>query len=236
MAKKKTAKQKEFDILLKYGDKPDELTKRIRTDDLDLIRKYKDKLQWYNIVNRKTLTNEFIDEFWDEMLPSIQKIEVHPNIHLDFLDRNREYIDWQRFIWSSSGSRFSIDFINKFREELEPYRNQVINLKNLPKETRDYLIEKVDDRELIQSLSHNSSISKANIEKYKDKLDWNILSKRATALLTPSVFETYKDYINFYMFTSLSETYPYYGDYMVNRIKFIINRHRILKIIKIKSN
>jgi len=142
---KKTAKQKEFDILLKYGDKPEELTKRIKTDDLELIRKYKDKLIWGNIINRKTITNEFIEEFWDEMSDRMPKIEVHPNMHIDFLEKNREYISWPNFIWSSSGARFSIEFFNKFREELEPFRKSIINMKNLPKETRDYLLNEDKD-------------------------------------------------------------------------------------------
>jgi len=229
-SKKRTAKQKEFDLLLKYADNVYELTKRIRTDDIELVRKYKDKLLWSNIVQRKTLTNDFIDEFWDEMSPKVPKIEVHPNMHIDFLDRNRDYINWQRFVWSSSGARFDIDFVNKFREELEPYHNSIVTLKNLPQETREYLLNDKDNyKSLIHSLSHNRDIDKATLEKYKDDLDWNELSKRATILSNTSVFETYKKYINLYVFTSLSEIYFPSAPFIISRIKLVVNEEFLLK-------
>jgi len=231
-SKKKTAKQKEFDILLKYGDKPDELTKRIRTDDIELIRKYKDKLIWRSIVERKTLTNEFIDEFWEEISTQIPKFEVHPNMHIDFLDKNREYIDWQRFVWSSSGARFSIDFIEKFKYELKHYHNYIINLKNLPPETREYLLHNKDDNDLgekMQHLSRNADISKSVIEKYKDKLNWYDLSLKSKVLSDPKNFKKYENYINIFAYTSLLEQWFRSDDFFVKRVNVIYNEEFLLK-------
>jgi len=228
--KKKTAKQKEFDILLKYGDNKYELTRRIRTDDLELVRKYKDKLGWHNIIERKTLSNEFIDEFWENISGVIPKINVHPSMHTEFLDKNRDYINWGTFVYESSGSRFSIEFLKNFKDELKPYYTAIVKLKNLPSETREYILNGKENKEsLILSLSSNADINIKTIEQYKEKLDWNTVSLKANVLNEPRNFETYKDYINVYAFTSILNVHFPNDSFMKKRLKLILNEEFLLK-------
>jgi len=224
MATKKTQKQKEFDLILKYGDSDYELTKRIKTTDLDLIRKYKNKLLWRNIINRDTIKDEFIDEFWDEMKPYIPKIQIHPNMPMKFLIMNREYIDWLSFIYSSSGIRFTVDFIKTFEKELEPYKEIIIQMKSLPKETESYLIS-IGAANIVK-LSHNANISLDLLDMYKDKLDWKVVSKYAKCLSSKKNFDKYEKYIDIYEYTSIK---GYHSNIDETKLKIIYDKDFLLK-------
>jgi len=224
----RTAKQKEFDLILKYAGKPAELTKRIKTTDLELIEKYKDQLIWRNIVERKTIDDAFIEKFWDNMKNYIPRIDVHPNMHIDFLKQNRDYINWWTFVSSSSGARFTIDFIKEFEDELKPYFNKIVSLKNLPKETHDYVMMETNDKSAIWNMSCKTNLSMKLIDEYADKLDWSALSSYSKVLSSPKNFKKYEDRIKIYEFTS-ALSHSYASDIVFKRLQIILNEEFLLK-------
>jgi len=229
-SKKRTAKQKEFDLLLKHADNIDEFTKRVKTTDVEIIRKYRDKLNWWNIVTRKTLTNEFIEEFWEDMESHIEKVRVNPYMNMEFLKTNRNYIDWRYFVYDSSGSRFTVDFIEGFKEELRPYFRIMISKTYLPKESRDYLLnEEQNNQDMYMQMSKSYIIKPDAIEKYKDFLDWDLLSKNARCLLNDKYFKMYQDRINLYEYTSLNIRYGDSYEAFLKRVKKVVNEDFLLK-------
>jgi len=225
---KKTAKQKEFDLVLSgIIDKPYEFTKKLKItkpEDVEIIRKYKSNISWYQIATRNTLTDEFIDEFYEYLKPYLGKLCVNVNINMEFLKVNRDYIDWRDFVYRSNGNRFTIEFINEFDKELN--ENSLIPMlltkKGLPKESLKYLTDDKSSTMDFHALSCQTDISLKKVEMYKDKLDWKSLSKYAICLCNPKNFETYKDRIDIYEFTS----YNYRTD---GKHNFIISKYFLEK-------
>ena len=198
MAKAKNAKQKEFELVMNGTiDNSYEFTKKLKvTDprDIEIIRKYKDNIAWSQIASRKTLTDDFINEFYEYLKPKFEKLCVNPNISLEFLKVNREYINWYDFILGSNGNRFTVEFLKEFDKEMYDYKDNILTRKGLPAESRRYLLMK--DESNLNSIASNPKITMKTIKEYEDIIDWKLVSRNADCLRKTKNFEKCKSFKN----------------------------------------
>jgi len=237
MGKKKTQKQREFDLVLNYsGDKVD-FTKKIKIEDIDIIRNNQDKIEWGVLANR-SLTDEIINEFWDKLEPYLF-IDRNPyNLNFDILKACKRVIRWYTVIDKIHPSRITLKFHKEFEKEIgDYYIGTIINrnknsINEIPEETLDYVLYENKNENVINSLSSQKSISLKTIERYKDILNWKYLSTYSTELHDEKVFNKYKNYIDISEYASLKEQSSYYGitdSGMIKRLNSVLTEKFLLE-------
>jgi len=236
MATKKTQKQKEFDMLIKYDGDKNEFTSKVDLSNIKFIRENQDKISWYVLSQRK-LTNEIIEEFWDEIKRYLSYDKEFWNFKIDILKAIREVFHWYSFNFHNVNPlRFSLDFYKEFERELDPYiqsvscDNRPITL--LPEETLDYLVLEKKNERLINVLSSTTNISIHYIEKYKNLLDWKKLSTYSVELCKSKNFKKYEEYIDIASFASLKTiTNDYYtsGSFILSKLNMVLTEDFLLK-------
>jgi len=229
MPKKKTQKQREFDLVVKFNGDKKEFTRKLKLTDIETIRNNRDKIDWYTLANRK-LTNEIIEEFWDDLKKYLEIDEVY-NMKIDILKAARDVIKWSRFMYDVNPLRFTLDFYKEFEEELKKdcnfgYWHKVLLI---PEETLDYIILEKKDKTFIDNISTKDNISLKLIEKYKDHLNWERLSQFSRELCKSKNFEKYKDRISIHDFANLKHNGIRDLNFLNSKLEMVLNEEFLLK-------
>jgi len=236
MAKRKTQKQKDFDLLLNYNSNV-EFTKKVNLKNLDMIRYNKDKISWQLLSNR-SLTNEIIEEFWEDLKPYIF-IDSNPyNVKLDVLKACKDVLRWYDVISKINPARLTLSFYKELEDVLSEYligslihRGKNV-LNEIPEETLNYVLLETKNQSAIKNLSSLSSISTKLIDKYIDIIDWKLLSFYSNELHDEKNFNKYKNYIDIAEYTSLYNQSIYYTiteQSTIKRLNSVLNEEFLLK-------
>jgi len=235
MARQKTQKQREFDMVLMYNGNTIEFTQNLKITDIDIIRNNKDKINWGTLANRK-LTNEIIEEFWDDLKSHMNITDHTFNMKTDILITCKDVIKWYDLITTISPFRFTLDFYKKLEDKIDDYLVAFIyrgmdHVKNIPLETLDYIVLEKNHQNTIKSLSELTTITMSYIDRYNYVLDWELLSFNSNELCNKKNFEKYKDRIDISKFASLHDQFDYNANQssIVKRINIVLTEEFLLK-------
>jgi len=236
MTRSKTPKQREFDMVLNYNGNKHEFTQKIKITDIDIIRNNRDKIDWLTLANRK-LTNEIIEEFWEDIKTYMNITDHTFNMKIDILEACKDVIRWYDIVTTISPFRFTLDFYKKFEDKLDDYLGSFIyrgmdHVKNIPQETMDYILLEKKHINAIRTLSNLPTVSMNYIDRYKDVLDWDLLSYSSNELCNRKNFEKYKDRINISEFTKLHDMFDNYSiqySSILKRINIVLKEDFLLE-------
>ena len=145
-----------------------------------LIEKYIDKLNWYELSRNPSLTPTLIEKYIDKL--NLPYLSQNPSLTPALIEKYEDKLDWSNL---SHNPSLTPALIEKYKDKLDwDYLSQ--NPALTPA-----LIEKYEYKLHWDRLSLNPSLTPALIEKYEDKLYWDGLSVNPS--LTPAFIEKYKD-------------------------------------------
>jgi hypothetical protein len=131
---------------------------------LDFIKKYKGQMDWLSLSCYQELTDEFIDEFKEEIY--WDAISERKDLSIDFLRKYKEKIIWYEYTTYNKLEEETIIEFAQYLDWDQISASQVLS-ENL---IRDYK-ESVD----WDAISESQELSESFINEFKDTVNWELI-------------------------------------------------------------
>ena len=144
------------------------------------LKKYEDKLDWFELSRNPSLTPALIEKYKDELF--LLNLSFNPSLTPALIEKYENKWDWNMLSFNLS---LTPALIEKYEDKLD------WNVLSQNPSLTPALIEKYENKLNWEELSSNPALTPALIEKYENKLNWFELSRNPS--LTPTLIEKYKD-------------------------------------------
>ncbi len=145
----------------------------LELSDEELINQFREKINFTDLCECYTLSENFIREFINEIN---QNLEINWNgivsnksaseLSIEFIREFQDYLDWVEI---SHFRKLSEDFIREFQDKVNWYEISIYNFN-------ESFIEEFKDKIVWETFSKNIDLTEKIIEKYQDRVDWKQLS------------------------------------------------------------
>jgi len=178
----------------------------------DFIRKFQDKVYWYNISYYQKLSESLIREFKDKVNWSY--ISEYQKLSESFIREFQDKVNWTRI---SSYQKLSESFIREFKHKV--HWDYISSKQKL---SESFIIE-FQDKVNWSNISYTQKLSESFIREFQDKINWYYIS--LYQILSEEVIREFKDKVNWY-FISL---YQILSEEVIREFKNKLNINRLLK-------
>ena len=173
-----------------------ELTKVMRSWTLPekTIEKYQDSINWVEVVKNQNLSEDFIEKYSDKLDWSL--VSEHQKLSTSFIQKHEDDIDFET-LSSNHNIEFNHDLLDKYIEKMD----LMLMLVNEDIQIPEDVLDKHSDSFTLpmwKAISIWKSLTEKFMNKYREELDWKILSE--TQQFTSFGVNYYKFPINIKIF------------------------------------